>query len=138
MGRYFAAKNVVDHAKVKVFERITGERECRLLNLPCSLLQKVATIGFLNGKTPLSEQGKNSPNRRARNTKRLRERLLAQWLTGFHRSGANHVDDAWGQLQGEVFLDHRLYSEWLASVRFRRGRYPHRDWEWEKYHTKRM
>jgi len=98
------------------------------------LFQKVATIGFLDGEIPLSEQGKNSPNRRARNTKRLRERLLAQRLTGFHLPGANHVDDAWGQLQGEVFFDHRLYLEWLASVR---GRYPHRTGV-GKYHTKRM
>jgi hypothetical protein len=111
VGRYFAAKNVVDHAKVKVFERITGKRECCFLNLPCTLFQKVATIGFLDGEIPFSEQGKNSPNRRARNTKRLRERLLAQWLPGFHRPGANYFDDAWGQLQGEVFLDHGLYLE---------------------------
>ena len=137
VSRYVAAKYVVDHAKVKVFERITGERECCFLNLPCVLFQKVATIGFLDGEIPLSEQGKNSSYRRARNTKRLRERLLTQRLTGFHRTGANHVDDAWGQLQGEVFLDHRFNLEWLASVRSRWGRYPQRTGV-GKYHMKRM
>jgi len=135
LGGYFTSQNIVDYAKIKVFERVAGERECGLLDIPSVLLQKVAAIGFLSRKIPLGKQGKHSSDRRARNTQRLRERLLAQGLTGPHRPGANHVDDLRRQLQGKVFLDHRLSLEWSASVCFYRGRPPNRTGV-GKYHTR--
>lgn len=86
------------------------------LDLPGVLFQKVAAIGLLHRDVPLGEQGKYPANGGAGDIEGLGEGLLAQWLAGLHRPGADHLDDARGQLQGEIFLYHRLYSEWLSSV----------------------
>ncbi|MCY1175247.1 hypothetical protein D9M73_154770 [compost metagenome] len=115
-GRDFPVEDVVHHTQVEVFEGVADGRYGGFLDLPGVLFQKIAAIGLLDRDVPLGEQGEYPADGGAGDIEGLGEGLLAQWLAGLHRPGADHLDDARGQLQGEVFLDHRLYSECLTSV----------------------